>query len=250
LIDLAIEKGLQGLSITDHDTVQAYVEAETYAQERGLRLLPGVEFSASFRDCSIHILGYGLRWRDERVQAFCAAHSRRRQERFTAILERLAAEGIDIEVDASGLTSLGRPHIAQVLVEHGHAASVPDAFKRYLGAGKPCFVATETFDVAETIDVIHAAGGLAVLAHPMLIRKGAIERALLRQAFDGLEGRYACISASQERPWIQKAKERQWIVTGGSDFHGSVKPHIPLGASWVNEETFETLWSHYHDNAV
>lgn len=252
LIDLAVSYSLKGLSITDHDTVNAYREAIPYAKEKGLSLLSGVEFSSTLEHEPIHILGYSFSLDHPALLSFCSLHRAKRLERNQAILEKLRHRGLPISEEEfqsllpSNISqeerTIGRPHIAFAMVEMGYVKNVQEAFHKYLGEGKECFVEGFYFPVDETIDIIHQAKGFAILAHPHLIKHPRIIRRLLEKPFDGLEGYYARLPHQQEEKWISAAKKRGWIITGGSDYHGGIKPANPLGASWVPEETFEILY--------
>lgn len=241
LIDLAIDLGLAGLSITDHDTVAAYKEAAPYAKKKNFPLLTGVEFSSSFRGEPIHILGYGISIKSEAIQKLCLRHKKRREKRNQRILEKLNHLGYLVELPQKRET-IGRPHIALALMEIGAVSSVSEAFERFLGEGKPAYTAGEVIEVEETIDTIHRARGKAILAHPQLIKKRSTFRQMLQKPFDGLEGYYARLPLVRESEYLKAAIDREWIITGGSDYHGSVKPLARLGSSWVDEETFYALY--------
>lgn len=242
LIDLAIEQELSGLSITDHDTLNAYQTALPYAQNRNFPLLAGIEFSCIQRGESVHILGYAFDLKNAQINDFCQKHKARREQRSLLILEKLAEMNMPIELETEELESIGRPHIAAELIRQGYVESMEEAFKKHLGEGCPCYVPGEAFTVEETIDVIHNAGGLAVIAHPHLINNSRIVTDLLKMPFDGIEAYYARFAPHKEKPWVKIGSHRHWILTGGSDFHGTVKPHIPLGCSWVGAETFQSLY--------
>ena len=177
LIDMAKSAGLGGLSITDHDTIESYPEAAAYAQNQQFQLLAGVEFSAQYRGTSVHILGYAFSPENPHLLAFCQKHKTRRENRQHKILELLAAQGITITEEEirriSPEGSLGRPHIAQALLEKGYAKSIKEALLRFLVEGQPAYVQGNPFSAEETIEVIHEAGGLAIIAHPHLIPPGA-----------------------------------------------------------------------------
>lgn len=250
LLALSIEKRLQALSITDHDTVEAYHEALPEAKRLGIRLLPGVEFSCVHRGLSIHILAYAFDPFHPLLRDFCHQHKERRIARCQKILERLEKDGVHIDgqellAKVASNTTIGRPHIAQEMVSKGIVSSVQQAFKHYLGEGCRAYIPSSSCSVEETIDLIHQAGGLAVLAHPILIKKTKVLEELLNLNLDGLEGFYANFNSDQERPLIEKGEKRGFIITGGSDFHGDAKPQIHLGCSWTPQETFEKLWQHY-----
>lgn len=248
LIQLAVKSGLSGLSITDHDTVTVYPQALNTAKEAGLLLLPGVEFSASHYGEPIHILGYGFDFTSGCIYDFCKKHRERREKRNRNILNKLKKCGVVLqeeELKAMGQNTIGRPHIAFLLMQKKIVSSQKEAFQKYLGEGKPAYDPGESVSVEETIDCIHQAQGKAILAHPHLIQKRTIERALIKMPFDGVEGYYARLFPEQEKRWLQIGREREWIITGGSDYHGETKPHNMLGSSWVDKETFDILYAHF-----
>lgn len=245
IVDLAKESGLSGLSITDHDTLDAYENVLDYAREKGIEMISGIEFSSAFMGKSVHILGYSFSLGDPEIRDYCRKHKERRTKRFHAILGKLSQAGMPLsesevlEVCQKGI--IGRPHIALAMQKKGYIASLEEGFKKYLAAGRPCFVPGEAFPVEETIRVIQNAKGAAILAHPHLIKDASLLSSLLKMKFDGLEGYYSRFDKETNLRWVKKAKEKGWIATGGSDFHGSVKPHISLGCSFVDKETFERL---------
>ncbi len=246
LIELALASGLSGLSITDHDTVAAYAEAFEIARSQALPLLNGVEFSASHRGEPVHILGYAYNMRSEAIAGLCARHHQRRQERNLRILDKLRALGITVDpADLHHQGTWGRPHIAHALMMRGIVQSIQEAFEVYLAEGRPGYDPGEPVSVEETIEIIHQGQGKAVLAHPHLLKKSTTIRDLLKMPFDGLEGYYARFTAGQEKKWIDLAQQRKWLITGGSDYHGSIKPHSALGTSWVGRETFDLLYTHF-----
>ncbi len=242
LVELAHAKGLQGLSITDHDSIDAYQTAIPRAKEIGILLGTGVEFSCQFQEISVHILGYNYRLTDPGIHAFCQRHQERRLKRNRAILEKLARHCMPIdEAELQGNT-IGRPHIAQLMVKKGYIGSIKEAFSHYVGDHKSCSVPSASFSVEETIGVLHQAGGKVFLAHPHLLERGSIVKELLKLPFDGIECYYSRCHLDKEKRWIKIAKERGLLMSGGSDFHGSIKPDIPLGCSWVDEEAFRRIF--------
>ena len=245
LLELAKEANLSGLSITDHDSIKAYDDALfAYADELGIRLLTGVEFSCRHEEKVVHVLGYGFDCDSKPLNALCERHIERRKNRNLSMLDRLKGKGIEItyeEVEAVSEGVMGRPHIAQVLVQKGVVKSVKDGFDRYLGDKKPCYVTGDTISVVETIDVIHQAGGKAFVAHPHLAKDTKFVKRLLQLKFDGIECYYAKFAPSKELPWIELAMKHELLISGGSDFHGSIKPLNSLGCSWVDEERFNAI---------
>lgn len=251
LVHKAASIGLKGLSITDHDTIEAY-SRELFKEAENLNILicPGVEFSCQIRGVSVHILGYDFDINSTQIKELCTRHKFRRKERNKSILKKLSSKGIVIgeeELDALPHTNvIGRPHIAYVMMQKGIVGSIQEAFHKFLGDGKSCYDPGESFAVEETIRIIHDAGGKAFIAHPHLVKRKKVLRELLQNAFDGLECYYASFSRRDNEKWLQICKEKGWLVSGGSDFHGDLKPYNALGSSWVDKETFDKICS-LHD---
>lgn len=247
VLHLAKEKGLSGLSITDHDTIEAYDKRTlTEAQILGIELCPGVEFSTHHLQCSIHILGYAFDLNSMLLKEFCKRHQERRRHRNTSILRRLRFKGCSItEEDLyeryKKEKTVGRPHIALLMVERGFVKSIKEAFDKYIGDNKSCYDPGLPFTVEETIDVIHKAGGKAFIAHPHLIAHKKILKNLFQMSFDGLECYYSFSHHPNQSTLLQKAEELGWLVSGGSDFHGEVRPTIPLGASYIGRKEFDAI---------
>jgi hypothetical protein len=178
------------------------------------------------------------------LNRFLAELIKRRGIRNEAMIERLKKKGFAIEaeeLDKFGDRTIGRPHIACLLMQKGYVSSIQEAFKKYLGEEACCYVPGIKYTPADVIKQIQLAGGRAVLAHPHFIKKVRILEYLLELRFDGLECYYGVLSNYQERPWLERAKKRGWVATGGSDYHGSIKPDIRLGCSWVREGVFNFL---------
>lgn len=249
IIELALQAGLQGLSITDHDTIYAYDFAKKVADQANFPLLPGLELSTVFRGESIHILVYSFALQNEIIHDLILSQKKRRYERNRKILSKLKGLGIEIHEEELGLSeATGRPHIAAALIEKGVVGSMKEAFEKYLGEGKLAYDGGERMEVPQAIDLIHKAGAKAVIAHPHLIKKRKILAALYDMPFDGIECYYAFFQKEREAPFLRVARKKGWIVTGGSDYHGLAKAHISLGSSWVGKESFYVLYEHYLRN--
>lgn len=249
LLQHAKEVGLSGISITDHDTIEAYSQAPDIAKRLGILLGNGVEFSSVFQKMSVHVLAYDFDLESPAISKLCARHQQRRTDRNKSILENLIRLGMPIleeELLSIGERSVGRPHIAYLMVKKGYVSSIKEAFNHYIGDGKPCYAPGVGITVEETLEIIHQAKGKAFIAHPHLLERARKIKELLKMPFDGIECHYAKFPPEQERRWIQIAKERGWLISGGSDFHGSVKDYIQLGSSWVDEETFYKIFQHLH----
>lgn len=242
LLDLAKKQSLSGLSITDHDTVQAYETALPYAKSIGIEMVSGIEISAEFKNVSIHVLGYAFDLRHTDLLKFCSELQQTRVERNLEILHKLAKLDMPITLEEIQAVfphgTIGRPHIAKTMVAKGYVKSVEKAFERYLGNNSRCYVKGALFEVEEAIELLHQAGGYAVIAHPHFIKPKSLMSALSEMPFDGIEAYYGRLSLSQEQPWIQLARKKNWFVTGGSDYHGEAKAHAVLGSAWTPEENF------------
>lgn len=248
ILDKAKEANLKGLSITDHDTIDAYNE-ELFkkAEELDLTLITGVEFSAIEKGTTVHILGYCFDPKNPTIAEFAKMHIKLRDERNKAIISKLARKGFKIsfeDLEAKRVQKnqvLGRPHIGEILLDLGHVRSMQEAFERYLGEGKSCYVEPKNPSIDETLEVIKIAGGKSVLAHPQLFKKRRILKEILKKPFDGMECYYAKLRRTDAENYTKMAKERNWLVTGGSDFHGTSKPFLYLGASFIQDEDFQKL---------
>lgn len=247
LITLAKKSGLAAISITDHDTILAYETAIPIAKEQGILLGVGAEFSSTYETFNVHILGYDFDLENQQIQNFCQKHKERRKLRNYRILEKLRKKQMPIpeeELEKMGMETLGRPHIAKLMVKHKFVASMQQAFDQYIGDGKSCYDAGEPFTVDETLEVIHQARGKAFLAHPHFLGEGEKVFKLLDKPFDGIECIYANCLPQQEKRWIKAAERRNLLISGGSDYHGKIKPNITLGCSWVGDEIFYKIFQH------
>jgi 3',5'-nucleoside bisphosphate phosphatase len=250
----AIKLGLKGLSITDHDTTQAYEILSPLAQQLEIKLVSGVEFSSHIKGASVHILGYAFNPFHPQILALCQRHQQRRKDRNLEILKRLKALNLNLsmeeilENERNQPHSIGRPHVAKGLVKKGYVSSIQEAFKKYLGEGKAAYAPGAVVSVEETLQVIHDAGGIAIIAHPHLIEQPSLVQDLLQMNFDGIECYYGNFNADQNKPWVKIADKKGWLKTGGSDFHGTIKSFVTLGSAWVDYDTFEKLERRYAQN--
>jgi len=224
--------GLSAISITDHDTV-AGVSAAKAAAGQELEVIPGAELTAAFKDRELHILGYFLRWEDPAFVNFLSEMQRYRLGRIQAMIDRLSEKGVatvtlDEVRSVAGVGTVGRPHLAQVLVSRGVVSSLQQAFDRYLGDKAPCFVKGATLTVPKAVQIIQAAGGAAVLAHPYRIVEDSWIPELVAAGIQGIEAHHSEQSAPVAKRYEQMAKQHRLLVTGGSDCHGFRKSKGPL----------------------
>ena len=236
VVRMAGELGLSAISVADHDTVSGCGEAMAEGRALGVEVVPGVEFSSRYGR-TIHILGYFLNTESPaltRVLDWIVAERDQRNEKMAALM---AADGIPVdyaEMKARFGPVIGRPNFGQLLVTLGYAESVQDAFDRYIEKGQPYYLPRKMLSIERSVEVIREAGGVPVLAHPFQYR---LEEPALRQLIEhcmdhgllGLECRYSLYDEQQSQYLLSLAREYGLAPTGGSDFHGSNKPHIRLG---------------------
>lgn len=251
LVGLAAQAGLNGLCITDHDTVDAYPNAFFLGKEKGLRMISGAEFSSHWEKESIHILAYSFHLDHPGIVKLIDHHKNRRKNRVVGMLEKLAKYGMPLTIEdlpQDLRKNLGRPHIGLAMIQKGYVRDLQQAFGEWLGEDRPCYVPGDLIDVATTIRAIQEAGGFAVLAHPHFIRNTSIIGKLLQMPFDGIECLYGNLPAHRTKRWEAIAKNKKILITGGSDFHGAIRPNIPIGCSTAPESTFLILEKRFQEN--
>ena len=246
VVDLARTHGLDIIAISDHDNVAAYFEIKPYADERGITLIPATELSCAYAGVDVHILAYAFDPFDERIDAHLRRFRETRQNRGAAIVDRLKALGYDIDLGrveqlAAG-GALGRPHVARALVERGHVASVEEAFKRFLGPGKPGYVDKARFSISEALALIHGTHGLLSIAHPSHYpNKEQTVMDLLDAGIDAVEVFHPDVPDDDRQRFTEIAKSCGRFVTGGSDDHGATKAVETIGTIRVPEELIEKI---------
>lgn len=250
VVRVAHEHGLSLIALTDHDAVEGIDEAIEAGARWGVAVIPGVEISAYAGDVELHILGYLIRHGDAELQAALARYRTSRVRRAHEMLARLAALGMPLTWERvralAGRGSTGRPHIARALVEAGHVVSVAEAFDRYLRPGMPAYVPREKAAPDEAIRLIHAAGGLAVLAHPWALMEHVA--GLKALGLDGLEVYYAGYAPNAIHYLHALAVEQGLIRTGGSDFHGlPITPGNPIGGIMVPMDCLRALYRRHRE---
>ncbi len=240
VVDVARAHGLDIIAISDHDNIAAYYEIKAYSDREGMTLIPAIELSCIHAGIDVHVLAYAFDPLDERIEARLRGFRDTRQRRGQTIVERLRTVGVEIraarvdELAAGG--AVGRPHVARALVEAGYAASVSDAFDKYLGTGKPAYIEKERFRIADAIALIRDAGGITSIAHPTLYPNHEhLVPELLDLGIDGVEVMHPDVDALNRERYTNLTRFRNKIATGGSDDHGSVKTSETLGTVRVPE---------------
>jgi hypothetical protein len=224
--------GLSAIALTDHDTLDGLAEAESVGAGLGVRVVRGIELSAVEGDVETHILGLHLADATE-LEAQLIALREMRRTRAQRMVDKLNALGVRVEftsvLEQAAGGAIGRPHVARALIAEGWAVDFRDAFERYLGNGKPAYVAKDRLAVRDAIELIHRAGGLAILAHPAT--GGTRERieAFMREGMDGVEVRHPSHSAEDIVRLGALVDHFSLVPSGGSDWHGATDGPRVLG---------------------
>lgn len=221
LIRFAKSRGVSYFSITDHDTFNGYTEIEKKDLE-GINFISGVEISTKNHDY-LHILGYGIDPGDSEFERKLSEFRERRILRVKEIIYRLQKQGIEItfeELNIRSFSTVGRPHIADVLVKKGYGKTRSEVFLKYLVEGKPAYVEPKGPEINEVIDLIKSSKGFAVLAHPGTVDGYFNIEEIVKKGFDGIEVFYPSHSSSKIKKYLEIALRYSLIVTAGTDYHG------------------------------
>ncbi|MBN2656477.1 MAG: PHP domain-containing protein [Spirochaetales bacterium] len=238
LMDLAKERGITTIALTDHDTCAGLEEAENRARELGIRFIPGIELEISFKPGEFHLLGLNIiNWKTEMVPALDLI-MRRRLERNLKMVSLMQSLGIelsyeDVVEEAKGQV-IGRPHFASLLVKKGIVKNSAKAFEKYLAVGRPFYIEKEALALDEGIDLIKRSGGHPVIAHPMslFVSWGKLPERLAQWKETGIEGIEVWHSGAKPRKSRRLeiiADDLGFFKTGGSDYHGDNRKDRPLG---------------------
>jgi len=259
LISQAAAKRARAVAVTDHDTVSGLPEARAAANHFGIEFVPGVEISAEYSPGTMHILGYFIDETSVELVEKLDDLKRAREERNPRIARALRELGLDITYDEvaklAGNLVVGRPHFARVLLNKGYVSSVQDAFDRFLKKGAPGYVEKARLSPADSIALIHNAGGAAVLAHPYQLKlptETEVEQMigeLAELGLDGVEALYSRHSVSQRARYSEIAASHGLVVTGGSDYHGTYKPDIDIVTGLGDLEVPYELLEHLRERA-
>jgi 3',5'-nucleoside bisphosphate phosphatase len=253
LVLRAESKGLTAISVTDHDTVEGTVAAIEVGEGSSVEVIPGIEFSCVHKTDHMHVLGYYIDPVNSELLTTLNDIQQARIDRNLQIIDRLNKLGIGITIDEvhqkSTVGQTGRPHIAQVLMEKKVIPNIDSGFTRYLKVGKPAYVARKILQVDETINVIRRAGGIAVLAHPGSIDNSlrkipAIVKELKKVGLQGVEVYYPIHTKRVVKKLKAMAEFYNLVVTGGSDYHGSIRPGTDLAGVngfFVPDDTVQQL---------
>ncbi|MBI5124471.1 MAG: PHP domain-containing protein [Candidatus Omnitrophica bacterium] len=246
VVSCAKEKGLAAIAICDHDSIDGIEPCMAIGARLGVEIIPSIEMSAEKIDAEIHILGYFIDWKQDWFKDKLKEIRAARVERVYKIVDKLKT--FDIIVDpkevfkiAGNNASVGRLHIAQAMLDTGKIKSMKEAFIKYIGFLKPCYVPYIKFSPQEAISLILKVGGVPVIAHPDLIGNDKYIEEFVRYGLRGIEAYHTDHKPRVSKRYEEFAKRHNLIVTGGSDCHGMGKGRILMGGVKVPYELVEKL---------
>lgn len=245
VVQCALRNNLSAIGITDHDSVNGIEPAMASAGKSQLEIVPGVELTAEADDKEIHLLGYYLDWQNKEFQEKLAMLQEVRRERAKKIVEKLKKLGVNISFPdvekLAGKGTIGRLHLAQVIIQAGYVGSAEKAFRKYIGNNSPAYVKKYRLTPKEAIEIIAGVGGVPVLAHPALLNKDELIPQMVEDGLKGLEA--SCISQKPKTSdhYQKLAQKYNLIPTGGSDCHGLAKGKVFLGKVKVPYQWLERL---------
>ncbi len=241
LVDYAVEKGLSAFALTDHDTTDGIEEALNVAKGKNIEVIPGIEFSTEYEGQDIHIVGLYIDYKSDFFKRRLVNFVNGRMIRNKEMCRRLTEHGIPVTYEEMLAEFpdcvITRSHYARFMLNHGYVKSLKEAFERYIGDNRPCFVPRKKITPMRAVEIILKAGGFPILAHPLLYHMGKsrLEKlvALLKDmGLQGLEAVYCTYTASDEREMRALAAKYDLCISGGSDFHGSAKPGLDLATGY------------------
>lgn len=248
----AVDLGLTGIALTDHDTVEGalkFAGSLTHQQQEHCKFIVGTEISSQWEGESIHILAYGCEWSSQFFHNFLQNQLQLRLDRMTLFLDRLLQKNIanisleqlkifaqrgtsnTLNQESNSVQMIGRLHLAKLLIHLGKARDLTEVFGRLIGKRGIAYVPSNYPYPYEVIDMIHRAGGIAVLAHPQLVTKKMLRRDVLGYNWDGLEAIYGNRGRFCPQHWVDLAHKHRLLVTAGSDFHTQAERAPFIGAS-------------------
>lgn len=249
VVEKAIEKKLSGISITDHDSISAIEIASEYINKNNyeLDLITGIEFGTNYNSDEVHILGYFIDHNNKDLIDVLKNLNSWRRERSKLIINELNKIGFKIKLsdivnEDSNFT--GRVYIAKELVCKGYVENLSLAFENYLGSGKSCYIAKKTYSIKQIINIIKNAGGVAILAHPILLKNYYTLEHVVRSGIDGLECIHSKQTIADTLSFMNYSKENNLIFSGGSDCHGrleSKNKNLMLGEYYITDQELKKM---------
>jgi len=245
VVSQATSHGLTAIALTDHDTVEGCERTARACEAAGVEFISGTELTAEHNNNELHVLGYFLDTQNAKLLAEIAKFQAVRQNRIQQMVGRLNELGVPLQAEAvfalANCRSPGRPHVARALVNAGLCANLDEAFERFLKKNRPAWVPKMKISALVAIELIHQAGGLAVMAHPGLNRTDEVIPHLVEAGLDGIECFHTKHSAAVSEHYLELADRFHLLVTGGSDCHGLSKGKPLIGTVKLPYEHVEKL---------
>ena len=237
--------GLVAFSVTDHDTLDGLREVMRLRAESHPKLISGVELSVNHNGSDVHMLGYGFEVDNKSLNDTLRDCVVVRNQRGRLMVDKLQSLGLSITFEQvaqiAGGGVVGRPHIADAMLKSGAVKSYEESFYKYIGNGKPAYVAKKMLFPREAIELLHSAGGVAVLAHPVLENTWRFLDDLIADGLDGIEVYHAAHSEPDIDRFRDLARRYRLVITGGSDYHGRVDSHGAIGSQKVPADLLADL---------
>ncbi len=245
VVDDALKLGLKLIAITDHDSIGGFRPAVAHAGDKGLEVITGIELSAAREDEDIHMLGYLFRDDDAPLLEMIEKFRQIRVERCKKMVVKLNELGMvtdfDEVLEKAGKATIGRPHLAEVMLEKKFVGSYNDAFRQYLFVGGPVYVPKAKLTPSEAIDLIHQAGGVAVLAHPAVTNRDELIAELKMAGLDGIEIFHPTHKKAARKKYREIGLQNGLFFTGGSDSHNRKGRYGDVGDQKVPLEYYQTM---------
>jgi predicted metal-dependent phosphoesterase TrpH len=248
LVAYVAVSGVRILAVTDHDTTDGFDEAAAEAARRGVLLIPGIEITAVDRGRDVHMLAYFFDPSDAGFAQFLASQRATRVSRIVEMANRLGTLGMPVDIQSlvdeaqrDTSKSIGRPRLARAMIDAGYVTSTREAFDEWLGQGCPAFIQRSGASPEEVIGIVHRAGGVVSLAHPGRTRIDHRIAALRDAGLDAIEVYHSDHDAGMVATYLALARRLNFLITGGSDFHGDPAHGIEPGASRLPEEEWTRL---------
>lgn len=245
-VEVAKDRNLHALAITDHDTIEGYIRAKDRAEELEIELIPGVEITSSFNGNEAHILAYYFDFESEAFTHLLLKQRIGRRDRIKGILTTINSHGVEIDyeevrAEANG-ANIGRPHVAQLLIKKGYVRNYFEAFSRYLSTEQLGGIDHQYPDYKEVISSIKAAGGAAILAHPGKLYTNSDIEQFIDAGIDGLECIHPSHNYELQKKYSEIVSQRALLMTGGSDYHGSKeRAHVHIGTVSIAAKYVEKM---------
>lgn len=246
VVSCAKEKGLAAIAICDHDSVEGIEPCMAIGAKVGVEIIPGIEMSAEKIDAEIHMLGYFVDWKQDWFRKKLKEIQESRVERIYKMIDKLKAFNIVVDAEeifriAGSKGSVGRLHVARAMLNSGGVKSLKEAFDKYIGFLKPCYVPYTKFSPKEAIEIVLRVGGVPVLAHPDLMGHDEYIEEFVDYGLKGIEAYHTDHKGHISRRYEEIAKRHNLIMTGGSDCHGLGKGRVVMGEVRVSYELVEKL---------